>query len=156
MSTPLFTPRPTKYRAWDGKRMQIVHSLCWNQQGYLWYGAGNAFGWAYVDPDSQGWSAENMKPSEKDLCPVMQWTGLVDTNGRDIYEGDILSGIRHTRVFGAVSFGEFPGWEGDLVLGWRVTYIEDDPKLDSRYALNAPVSGVVLGNVFENPDLLKS
>ncbi len=178
--TPLFTPRPTKYRAWNGKAMQLVHSLCWNRQGYLWYGEGNTFGWAYVYPDSDGWSAENVKPSENDIRPVMQWTGLKDRDGRDIYEGDIIAvptelPVSDTvsleqRFSGPIYYAEVKwdvngyviqpfGWTHEDIRSFRLKYgFDKRESLTGRAYLAGSNDNtlVIVGNVFENPDLLKT
>lgn len=75
--------------------------------------------------------------------PVMQFTGLKDRNGREIYEGDIV------QYFGSspevVDFGEIT--HGDSFDGGTAT----------GYDLNqATMPGTeVIGNIYENPELLK-
>ena len=160
---PLFTPRPTVYRAWDRNHMVTVQTLCWNQQGMIWYGPGNKTGWAFVYPDSTGWDENNHRPSDADICPVMQWTGLKDRNGRDIYEGDI---VRYS-IYGDLRSGtvEWADYSDDEYVETLECWMVDGRPLSCVIRSPRPGWGVVqgvgkdsacvIGNLFENPDLLK-
>jgi hypothetical protein len=73
----------------------------------------------------------------------MQSTGMVDKDGREIFEGDILE---NTSKF---------GWPDRLVVKWTVC----DPKdvnlyATSGYDFGQPHGWIVVGNIYENPDLV--
>jgi uncharacterized phage protein (TIGR01671 family) len=155
-------PCPYKLRAWNGS-MHLVESVSFNAGGAIWYSAGNTMGWAWINPDHNGWDQHQPKPSAADICPMMRWTGLVDKNGVDIWEGDILSNIRGTPA-GVVTWGTFPGFGShdshDEATGWYVKVTDEDGEFrfaleDSAKYPHTPKSGLVLGNVHQTPDLLK-
>lgn len=76
----------------------------------------------------------NPKASE-----LMQYTGLKDKNGTEIYEGDIVQ----------------TGWQGNekgVVVFESSTYCVDSG--NGYMYFNHPESYEVIGNIYENPELL--
>ena len=69
----------------------------------------------------------------------LQYTGLLDKNGREIYEGDIVT------VDGVLYFVEWRG-AGD----WFI-----DPECDDAFMFTPSIYELeIIGNIHENPELL--
>ena len=114
---------------------------------------------------------KTFQPSKKlEDVILMQYTGLKDKNGKEIYEGDIVSGgvyygWENETGLGIVEFGK---WEQDgsgheyepsTCLGWYIKTIETDFGYNGE--CSSLVSGKkkhkqleVIGNIYENPELL--
>lgn len=95
----------------------------------------------------------SMLPLKADGYIWMQYTGLKDKLGKEIYEGDII----HVKLHHMIEGKEY--WENQLVV------IEDlksfferkvvDEKIDGYATSYQPENLEILGNIYENPNLVK-
>ena len=136
--------REIKFRAWDSKAKvmyQDVSILSMKARSTL-----------LIDGDSV-----HIRP-DSPKCTLMQYTGLKDKNGVEIYEGDIFV-VRSLHdgdeyVWNQTRHNE--GGEGAIP-----QEVEWDEKLcrfqfgDSTRILYNPYDFEVIGNIYENKELLK-
>lgn len=86
---------------------------------------------------------------------LMQFTGLHDRNGKEIYEGDILQNTKHSNQLVEVY------WQGCTTNnahwikwgGWAFRKVQNDGNFTFAVYDNEIE---VIGNIYENPDLLKT
>lgn len=83
-----------------------------------------------------------------DDFPYMQYTGLKDKNGKEIFEGDIVQQnykdmYNQSQAFaGEVVYSDCVYW---LKNGGEYTFLYDEYRI---------YESVVIGNIYENPELL--
>ena len=125
-----------KFRAWDNRYKEYIKNVMVDWCGKVYFDDGVA--------------------TQDDLdISVEQFTGLKDVNGKDIYDGDIVS-----------VFNEDGNYYND-VIEWCIKY--NYPAFELKYhshlyesnalseIMNAGVENIkVIGNVHENPELLEA
>ena len=117
------------FRAWNGSRMLFCRK---NEYGFVVHGG-------------EVWEIVDDIEYKKDY-PLMQCTGLKDKNGKDIYEGDIITGVLPKEQYRLGTMGE-------------VKYSNNLSSFVSRNeagdTLIFKISGIeIIGNIYENGDLL--
>src|SRR2546428_4267571 len=117
-----------KYRAWlkQEKKLYFVIAINWN------------FNDVYVKQDDMDVRYEFGKEIE-----LMQWTGLQDAKGQDIYDGDIIQNVA-TKQIEKVSFykGAFWTYKTTLEESWNM------------FVGDIAFQSEVIGNIYKNPELL--
>jgi hypothetical protein len=118
--------REIKFRAWD------------KQQGYML----EPFIIGIMPEKAKsGWSITGegiyISPTEQARFILLQFTGLKDKNGREIYEGDIIES-QMGQLYEVL-------WEG---IGWN-PFVDNMIDSYKSYRLE------VIGSIYENPELLE-
>lgn len=102
---------------------------------------------------------------EDENATIMQSTGLFDKNGQEIFEGDVLEiqGIKMIVKLGSYKYLETYKNNGHMlgvlydVLGFYVECINvADPDNISPFEPETLKNSQIIGNVYQNPDLLEA
>lgn len=123
--------RDIKFRAWHKYQKTMLYDLYLDFQGNIGI-------WNYEETE--------IKFIDRSDCLIlMQYTGLKDKNGVEIYEGDL------------VAVADYANWEGLYKIIWdekNLMYMLKDAFGD-REKLCEFEEYLVKGNIYENPELLR-
>ena|SRR5690625_1009634 len=120
--------REIKFRAWDKESGRMFSIARFDFADHTVYS--HLFA-------CEGYLAENLK--------IMQYTGLKDKNGREIYEGDI---VKYPHIVSAKSNWEVSFRGGSFVIKQKYLGI-------SLHELAHKNNLEVIGNIYENPELFE-
>ncbi len=129
--------REIEFRGWSEK-LQIMYTSEMNEEAKNLWAIPKASGGIITMPD---WI-------------LMQFTGLKDKNGKKIFEGDILKGKTYKEVIVERTSKEIIGqvkWGNHF--GQECFYLSVDLPCGFRTYPNL-LTCEVIGNVYENPELL--
>jgi len=139
--------REIKFRTWNGKKIVQVNKIDFDK----------------MELDFEGVKSDRPNEIIIKLRPeLMQFTGLKDKNGKDIYEGDVLNAIY------SKGYGKGNAWfEKSVVVevedssyGYEFVYktIKIVKRVTNKDLLkdwDMYSEFLVIGNRFENPELIK-
>lgn len=123
-----------KYRAWDSVEKKVVEHFFITDNGLI------------CNMEKPTSDSKLLIPIEKSELILMQSTGLVDKNGKEVFVGDIIKctrGCLH-EVYIEKEYG------GTYCGGMPAVYLKD---LGEGYAWTEHEE--IIGNIYENPELLE-
>jgi uncharacterized phage protein (TIGR01671 family) len=122
--------RPIKFRVWDFFHKQWITGAAIELNGCI-------INTSFAEPETN--------------CVALQYTGLTDKNGKEIYEGHILKNHYDVsnNIIGQVLYESD---HGGYIFQWkRKGRNQDYNNLNCDLAFES----VIIGNIFETPQLLK-
>lgn len=145
--------REIKFRAWDSRTKEMIYETT---NSYLSFRCVNGeVSWCF-----DGTINSTSRPvwDITDYVIPMQYTGLLDKNGKEIYEGDIIKSDENaiSKVECVVAWSDYGHW-GVHPTDSRFFNGKLGDMVRSHSGGHKPkdgVSGYVIGNIYENPELL--
>jgi len=135
--------REIKFRAWDERHKHLFQV---QEMGYS---------------EGKLWAVSSRNGYKHWNCYLMQYVGLKDKNGKEIYEGDILRVRINPKYCGNITMYNWHYINSELLYEviwddgmWKLrapSRKTDFPFLFNTWTLELEV----IGNVFENPELIE-
>jgi len=136
--------RTIKFRAWQK-----------NYGGYMFYShESKGLGYLEFNNDSSTVIGESDGDQryEASEMPLMQFTGLFDKNGKEIYEGDVVKYERYDKIiFATIKWREGEGC-------YHLLNHKDSVDSDALFSESAFYIDMrrleIIGNIYQNPELI--
>jgi uncharacterized phage protein (TIGR01671 family) len=130
--------REIKFRAWDGNNMIGFDSVKYLVEfdGTIWENEGEY---------------EHDRLMERPTFTLMQFTGLRDKNDKEVYEGDIVTMLSY-------NYQHMNNYKWEVRYnpeGMMFKFYYSDGKKECYEDIYGWHSFEIIGNVYENPELLK-
>jgi len=148
--------REIKFKAWDVVGKKMYYPGDWPQEEstshLMWVdmeGIGMLFDGQFIVCDECG----NFAYLSPDRYIPMQYTGLKDKDGKEIFEGDLIQvsdiGIAEV-IYGFHITSKDSWWVEHGTMGFTLKWVgtDDHSELQSSKDLE------IIGNIYENPELL--
>jgi uncharacterized phage protein (TIGR01671 family) len=144
----LYRMREIKFKAWDELKLIMHNNFQFIRSGI----EGND--WIVFSSDKQEIDFNNPNPYFSQQLKIMQFTGLQDKNGKDIYEGDIMicheydssdCGKRIVQTFNNAVVG--------FSNGSYYYFPKGNMRMPHQLLMHA-YKPLIIGNIYENPELL--
>lgn len=137
--------REIKFRAWDRGRSEMlpITSMNWSE----WWVSCEPILEDSVLPLAYG-DRNSFKNEDTDRHILMQYTGLKDRNGKEIYEGDIVR-VEPKNGYGYITEDTDIG-----VITWVTGYYMVEMDKQTPFFMLYCAYFEVIGNIYENPEVL--
>jgi len=144
--------REIKFRAWDEQKKVMHYDFEFIRSGT------EGDDWIVFKSDKQKLDDKTAifhpleNPYFQQQLEIMQFTGLLDKNGKEIYEGDIAN-----ITYNCMRFSRFMDVTDRGVMEWIDKSAQWGFKVENSI-LNEEMQDLkieVIGNIYENPELLK-
>lgn len=137
--------RETKFRAWHRKeKLMYWFDLMW---GNFSQGGGYIGMAPFGQPDTNKNYKDNLRLVDPYECEIMQFTGLPDKNGKEIYEGDI---VRQKFPYDSEDLSN----ENSIEIGTVVFNLGQFEINNYPLYICVDFDAEIIGNIHENPELL--
>ena len=147
--------RELKFRAWRESDKTMYQDVTFDKIEVMWLDP-DAIEDPIEAPDVRGCWVLIGDRAEHSLLPfvvLMQYTGVKDKNGREIYEGDIVRDKWNDGTSKEDSIGIVEWDDTHAEWGYRNIEIGDLFSLGHHPELG-PKKFTVIGNIYENPNIL--
>lgn len=131
--------RPIKFRVWSKKDKGFLPLDSEFAQSAPLMDIIGRF-WSY---GCQHWGEDSELLEEQEDYMLQQFTGLLDKNGREIYEGDIVQYESHDPQF------------SKTLVRWTRDDEDNHPGFIVHDSYSQHGKPEVIGNIFENPELVE-
>jgi len=129
--------REIKFRAWDKVLKKMGDVACLNLSEFS------------TDHILREKTRSNLYNQTFNNLILMQFTGLLDKNGKEIYEGDIVK-------YREGEYGKFYICEVKYLSDWgKYMFVTPIPLMDYELC-GSSMTSEVIGDIYSNPELLRS